>query len=213
MKQSCAPSHDCRFVYCRPTTSKSPSPLKSVPDASADLEQLRQENAALRAALQQACLADMAPEVANEIQARLDKHFLVADSTETPGTLLRQKVLHHTLNNMTSIMAGQSAENVRTLLQDGGGLDALEDMELCESRDMRINGEVSSSGARPGQIIVRTRGGQPRSLQEARVERADESYFESYGYFDIHRTMISDKARSASDIAYHDSSCCIASSN
>lgn len=54
--------------------------MKSVPDASVELEQLRQENAALRAALQQACLADMAPEVVNEIQARLDMHFLVTDT-------------------------------------------------------------------------------------------------------------------------------------
>ncbi|CAL8467117.1 g6653 [Coccomyxa elongata] len=137
---------DTSLVAMQQTTSKLPSPLKSVPDASADLEQLRQENAALRAAFQQACLADMAPEVANEIQG-------------------------------------------------GGGLDALEGMELCESRDMRINGEVSSSGARPGHISVRPRGGHPRSMQEARVDRADESYFESYGYFDIHRTMISDKVR------------------
>lgn len=27
------------------------------------------------------------------------------------------------------------------------------------------------------------------------IERADEGYFDSYGYFDIHRTMLADKAR------------------
>ena len=26
-----------------------------------------------------------------------------------------------------------------------------------------------------------------------RVEKADEAYFDSYGYFDIHRTMLEDK--------------------
>ncbi len=28
-----------------------------------------------------------------------------------------------------------------------------------------------------------------------KVEKADEAYFDSYGYFDIHRTMLGDKVR------------------
>ena len=185
---------------CRQTAPDSQGPLKAVPDASSELEQLRQENVAMRAALQQACLADMAPEVANEIQACLDMHFLITDSTLTLlGSGLRQ---YHPsfkysaapgVETMTWIITRPTPEHVRAMLQGGGGLDALEDMDLCEGRDMRTNGEVSSSGARPGHITMRASGSRPRSMQEARVERADESYFESYGYFDIHRTMISDK--------------------
>ena len=37
-----------------------------------------------------------------------------------------------------------------------------------------------------------------RPLRSAAAEATDASYFDSYGYLDIHRTMLADKARRAS---------------
>lgn len=54
---------------CRQTVSEAAGPSGQDCIASTEIEGLKQQNAALRAALQQACLADMAPEVADEIQA------------------------------------------------------------------------------------------------------------------------------------------------
>ncbi len=65
-------------------------------------------------------------------------------------------------------------------------------MDLGGRGAAQTNGGASTTGTH---ISMRTRGGRPRSMRDARVERADESYFDSYGHFDIHRTMISDKAR------------------
>ena len=33
------------------------------------------------------------------------------------------------------------------------------------------------------------------ACRSEKVEKADEAYFDSYGYFDIHRTMLGDKVR------------------
>jgi hypothetical protein len=85
---------------------------------------------------------------------------------------------------------------VTRLLQGGGGLEALGDMDLDGRGNAHTNGGTSTSGTQPPQMSVRAVGGRPRSVRDARMERADESYFDSYGHFDIHRTMISDKARS-----------------
>lgn len=64
-------------------------------------------------------------------------------------------------------------------------------------------GLAGSSGGesgqkQPQQLHVRQREGAPhKTLRQLHIEQADEGYFDSYGYFDIHRTMISDKARPA----------------
>lgn len=70
-------------------------------------------------------------------------------------------------------------------------------MELCDSGEVCQNGGASSTGQKPLHVSLRARGGRPRSLQDARIERADASYFDSYGHFDIHRTMLSDKVCAA----------------
>lgn len=43
-------------------------------------------------------------------------------------------------------------------------------------------------------VSVRRRNdARAKSLREAHIESADASYFNSYGHFDIHRTMLADK--------------------
>ncbi len=40
------------------------------------------------------------------------------------------------------------------------------------------------------------------ACRSEKVEKADEAYFDSYGYFDIHRTMLGDKVRSSGPICW-----------
>ena len=58
----------------------------------------------------------------------------------------------------------------------------------------RNSGGGEGSQQRPQQLHVRHKEGTPKTLRQLHIEQADEGYFDSYGYFDIHRTMISDKA-------------------
>ena len=60
--------------------------------------------------------------------------------------------------------------------------------------DLARNSIGEGSQQEPQQLHVRQKEGTPKTLRQLHIEQADEGYFDSYGYFDIHRTMISDKA-------------------
>ena len=64
---------------------------------------------------------------------------------------------------------------------------------------MALGSTPSGARQQPQQVHVRPGAeGTPSHKALARaahIERADEGYFDSYGYFDIHRTMLADKAR------------------
>jgi hypothetical protein len=65
---------------------------------------------------------------------------------------------------------------------------------------MALGAEAAGNGAHAGAgqaqgLHVRPGPQGPRKTleQQAHIRRADEGYFDSYGYFDIHRTMLADK--------------------
>ena len=64
---------------------------------------------------------------------------------------------------------------------------------------MALGTAANGAHQQPQQVHVRPAEGTPphRALgRAAHIQAADEGYFDSYGYFDIHRTMLADKVRS-----------------
>ncbi|CAL5225398.1 g8207 [Coccomyxa viridis] len=113
-----------------------------------ELAQMRHENAELRAALQDACLASLPPEAAQYVQDSM-----------------------------------------------GSGMAGLDVNDNTNGQSVGAPGAPSGPPAKQLPLSIRVPPGQSRRQRSEKVEKADEAYFDSYGYFDIHRTMLGDKVR------------------